>query len=185
MESSRPHPVGCLIYVRWAAPLLVRSVAGFGVSSQAKVVVGVRASRQVPGGTAAQRMREGGGPGRRDGCIDTGRGAACSQARSCFRAAMQVQGGCRLKFLEGFQFLGVFLKNRPRRLMRGRVKTVWLKSRGGENQGASELDFAANKTGPGALEETARHFLAGRTARCVRAGQGALSWRPSGFIAAA
>ncbi|MFY2002626.1 hypothetical protein ACOTHJ_32160 [Achromobacter xylosoxidans] len=39
-----------------------------------------------------------------------------------------------------------------------------------ENQDARELDFAANKTGPGALEETVRDFLAGRTARCVQAG---------------
>lgn len=99
---------------------------------------------------------------------------------------MQVQSGCRLKFLEGFQFLGIFLKNRPRRLMRGMVKNRLVEKPGGvENQGVSERDVAANKTGPGALEETARNFLAGRTARCVRAGQGALSWRPSGFIAAA
>jgi hypothetical protein len=38
---------------------------------------------------------------------------------------MQVQGGCRLKFLEGFQFLEVFLKNRPRRLMRAMVEKPW------------------------------------------------------------
>lgn len=121
MESSWPPGLlfdpACRV-----APHLVRSVAGSGVSSQAKVVVGIRAGRQVPGGGAARQVGEGGGPGRLGRVHLPGRGAACSQARSCFRAAMQVQGGCRLKFLESPVFKNLaFLKKCPRRLMRAMV----------------------------------------------------------------
>ena len=117
MESSR-SPGWLSDLVRWAALHLVRSVAGFGVSSQAKVVVESRASRQVPGGLRGTA----GEGGRRAGRV----GAVASTQVGALRARKPghvFEQRCRFKVAAGLSSwkcreTGVFSKKCPRRLMR-------------------------------------------------------------------